>query len=81
MPITYYTEKEYRKVADKVATLEKNLAAAEAMRPQWAQGHSTDSIAAQMSAAALQQVWLRLGVDNQTDCMKKLRALDIQKDA
>lgn len=45
----------------------------EQLRPHWAQGHTSDSMAAQASTAALSSIWQLLGVDNQTAAMEKLR--------
>ena len=52
----------------------------EAMRPHWAKGYSTDSVAAQASIAALTQVWSALGVSDQTQCVQKLRAVLAERD-
>lgn len=75
MPVTYYTSDEYlsllnkyTETLDKVTTLEK-------FRPVWAQGFSSDSVAAQSWANATQQLWELLGVSNQTSAMVKLRSL------
>lgn len=51
------------------------LGALEALRPHWAKGFTSDSVAAQVSAAALSQFWVALGATNQTEAMEKLRAL------
>jgi hypothetical protein len=59
--------------ADLVNEARAQVAAIEQLRPQWAQGYTSDSMAAQASTAALSQVWTLLGVDNQTDAMQKLR--------
>lgn len=47
----------------------------EVLRPVWAQGHTSDSQAAQASANALSELWKALGVDNQTAAMARLREL------
>jgi len=46
----------------------------ESMRPHWAEGHTSDSIAAQASTAALSSIWDFLEVDSQTMAMQKLNA-------
>lgn len=61
--------------AAKLAKVEGQLAAVERLRPMWAQGHSTDSVAAQVSAAALTSLWDLLGVGNQTSAVVKLKQL------
>lgn len=61
--------------AAKLANVEGQLAAVERLRPMWAQGHSTDSVAAQVSAAALTSLWDLLGVGNQTSAVVKLKQL------
>lgn len=47
----------------------------EELRPVWAQGHSSDSVAAQVTSTAIGQIWRELGVENQTDAMSALREL------
>lgn len=47
----------------------------ETLRPIWAQGWSDDSTAAQVSAAALAQIWQVLGAASQTEAMQRLAAL------
>lgn len=56
----------------RAATAEEVL---ETMRPVWAQGWTTDSMAAQASATALAGLWQALGVDNQTAAMQRLDKL------
>jgi hypothetical protein len=75
MPVITYSHDEYRALELVNESLQRRLDAAETMRPQWAQGYTSDGVAAQMKAQALQQVWTALGVDNQTDCMTALRKL------
>lgn len=57
------------------ARLRRQVAALESLRPHWAEGHSSDSAAAQTKTSALAQVWSLLGVENQTDAMIALRSL------
>ena len=47
----------------------------EVLRPVWAQGHSTDSEAAQAHGNALSEIWQKLGVTDQTAAMARLREL------
>lgn len=47
----------------------------ESLRPHWAQGYSSDSMAAQSATCALSAIWRLLGVDNQTAALDKLRAM------
>lgn len=60
------------------AALEAARSEIETLRPVWAQGWSTDSLAAQASAAALGQIWKALGVDNQTAAMARLKELGLE---
>lgn len=53
------------------------IAALEALRPHWAQGHSSDSVAAQASTAALSQIWEALGATNQTEAMERVKLLQL----
>lgn len=75
MPVTYYTQQEYLDLVQEKLLAEKRLAAAEALRPQWAMGYSDDSIAAQLSTSALIQIYGVLSVTNQTDCINELYKL------
>jgi len=59
----------------RIAELENKVAALESLRPLWAQGYSADSVAAQVHAAALSQLWELLGAKHQTEAMAKLREL------
>lgn len=51
------------------------VVALEQLRPLWAQGYSSDSIAAQASGNALSDIWSSLGVNNQTDAMERLHKM------
>jgi hypothetical protein len=55
--------------------LKRSNEALESLRPHWAKGYSSDSVAAQTSAAALSQIWRILEVDNQTAAIQKLREI------
>ena len=55
--------------------LERTIAALEKLRPLWAQGYSSDSIAAQAKTNALSSIWSYLGVQDQTACMAALKEL------
>lgn len=61
--------------ADTVAALQAHIDALESLRPHWAKGYTSDSIAAQTTITALNQIWSILGVDNQTAAMDRLRQL------
>jgi len=58
----------------------RRIATLEMLRPHWAQGYTSDSIAAQTATAALAQLWGLLEVDNQTDAMAAIRRLWDQAD-
>jgi hypothetical protein len=47
----------------------------ESLRPVWAMGHTSDSIAAQSSANALAQLWKLLGATNQTEAVARVKGL------
>ena len=57
-----------------VERLKRAQQAETALRPRWAQGFSSDSEAAQSSQIALHQIYEKLGVDDQTQAMMKLRS-------
>lgn len=56
-------------------SLHGELEALRDLRPLWAQGYTSDSVAAQASAAALSQIWKALGVSSQTEAMERIRQL------
>jgi hypothetical protein len=62
---------EQDRLSSKVDTLEL-------LRPHWAQGYSSDSVAAQASTAALVAFWEILGVSDQTSAINALKALTDQ---
>lgn len=51
----------------------------EALRPVWAQGFSSDSVAAQGLGNAVSEMWGILGVKNQTEAMERLRFLTAER--
>lgn len=53
---------------------------AEQMRPHWAKGFTDDSMAAQAQTNALSELWVMLGVENQTAAVERLQALIRQDD-
>ena len=61
-------EAECKRLSSTVDTLES-------LRPHWAQGYSSDSIAAQASTEALVGIWKILGVNDQTSAVVTLKAL------
>ena len=64
-----------RAVDARVAELEKQVAALEELRPHWAKGYTSDSMAAQGATGALQSLWKMLGAKDQTQAALKLNAL------
>ena len=53
---------------DKLYRLEK-------LRPHWAKGYSSDSIAAQSKTDALNSIWSLLKVNNQTHALCKIKSM------
>lgn len=47
----------------------------EKLRPHWAQGYSSDSMAAQTATSALSKLWEKLGARHQTEACQKLDRL------
>lgn len=78
MPQTFYTQEEYLATEQRALTAEKRLEVVEAIRPQWAKGFTSDSVAAQMQTAALQELWEELGAKNQTDAMQRIKYLKVR---
>lgn len=50
----------------------------EVLRPVWAQGWTSDGVAAQASSNALAELWQELGAQDQTEAMQILRDLKMQ---
>lgn len=59
----------------------EHIAMLESLRPHWAQGFSSDGVAAQAQTAALSSIWEALGVSNQTEAMQRIRELVAHADA
>ncbi len=72
MPKIFYTEDEYKSLKHEKEQLEKRVNGLQALRPSWAQGFTSDSVAAQTSSAALYTLWAKLKVSNQTEAVMKL---------
>ena len=73
---------ELQALVDEVLALRKRVAdqregidILEKLRPHWAQGYSSDSVAAQAHLSATLGMWDALGVDNQTDAIERIRDL------
>ncbi|MEB2845904.1 hypothetical protein [Endobacterium cereale] len=62
-------------LVDRLRAAEAKIEILEGLRPHWAKGYSSDSVAAQATTAALNQIWKLLGVENQTSAVMKLREL------
>lgn len=58
-----------------IEALQARVDALEKLRPHWAQGYSSDSIAAQAAGVALSSLWEVLGARNQTEAMMITRTL------
>ncbi|NVM42804.1 hypothetical protein HWX16_21050 [Ochrobactrum intermedium] len=58
-----------------LAEQDKTITALEKLRPHWAQGYSSDSIAAQTAVAALSQLWGIIGASNQTEAVEKAKGI------
>lgn len=71
-----------RDAATEIDALKARIDGLEKLRPVWAQGHSNDSVAAQVSAAALAELWSLLGGSgHQTEAVTALRQLLAERDA
>ncbi len=75
MPQVFYTQEEYIAAEQRALLAEERNATLESLRPQWAQGFTKDSVAAQVSSGALAEIWALLGVDNQTQAIATIRHL------
>lgn len=80
--VVFYTEDHFEEMETEIGRLKSDLYHAnrsneslESLRPHWAQGYSSDSMAAQAATSALAGMWELLGVDNQTSAMQRLRLL------
>jgi hypothetical protein len=74
-PVTELLEATTALVAEERLARKETDKCLEELRPVWAQGWSTDSIAAQAAASALSDLWAMLGVKNQTDAVERLKEL------
>jgi hypothetical protein len=63
-----------------VAELQQTVTRLEKLRPHWAQGFTSDGVAAQVTTNALQQLWDLLGVQDQTQAIQRLKLLLQLKD-
>ena len=80
--VVFYTEDHVEELEAEIFRLKcslhserQSVEALEALRPHWAQGYSSDSVAAQAAVSALSELWRLLCVDNQTTAMGRLREL------
>ena len=64
----------------RIKRLEDEISHLEEMRPFWAEGWSSDSVAAQTATGALSSIWRCLGVKDQTACMYALEELKKHKE-
>jgi len=71
LAVTMLTEYE----EDFIARYEDKITYYELIRPHWAQGYTSDGIAASTMLVALTEIYKLLGVKDQTACMQKLNQL------
>jgi len=71
-------EKNNQELATEIDRLRRYVAALESKRPHWAEFFSSDSVAAQLTADALTELWGLLGVHNQTEAVEKLKNMNQQ---
>lgn len=64
-----------------IAAKNSEITALENLRPHWAKGYSSDSVAAQTVTAALSQLWGILGAANQTEAVQYATALQAKLEA
>jgi hypothetical protein len=64
----------------RIKELECEISHLNEMRPFWAEGYSSDSVAAQTATSALSSIWRCLGVKDQTACMYALEELKKHKE-
>lgn len=70
-----YSQTQVDELVQLVETLEERNANLESLRPHWAKGYSSDSIAAQTATSAMMQLWELLGAKHQTEAVSKVRGL------
>lgn len=71
MPQTFYTEGEYYLIKSQRDQALEQVKVLEAQRPMWAKGYTSDSVAAQVMADALSEIYRALHVTNQTEAISK----------
>jgi len=64
-----------------IAAKNSEITALENLRPHWAKGYSSDSVAAQTVTAALSQLWGILGAANQTEAVQHGTAVKAKLEA
>ncbi len=64
-----------RELKAQIQELKDQIVVLEGMRPIWAQGYSSDSVAAQVSFSSLTRLWDLLRVSNQTDAVRAIERL------
>jgi hypothetical protein len=64
-----------------VARLENQLQGEIFRRPEWAQGYTDDSIAAQVTSGSIRQLWKALGANNQTEAIQAAAAKNEERSA
>lgn len=70
-----YTNGDMLAALTEIASLRKQVSMLEALRPHWAQGYTSDGVAAQCATDALNSLWSLLGARNQTQAVQRLREL------
>lgn len=67
--------REITRLRDERDQLSERFYNLEKLRPHWAQGYSSDSMAAQTATSALSKLWEKLGARHQTEACQKLDRL------
>ncbi|CTQ45727.1 hypothetical protein [Roseibium aggregatum] len=73
--VVFYPADYVEDLARQLQNAEREISSLEQLRPHWAQGYTSDGVAAQAKTTALSQIWVALGVDNQTAAMERIREL------
>lgn len=66
---------EVKALKEQIGELQSTIKVLEAARPHWAQGYTSESVAAQSLQVALSELWELLGAEDQTEAVGSLKYL------
>ncbi|RVN04066.1 hypothetical protein [Sinorhizobium meliloti] len=79
--VVFYTEDHVENLTARLRGAKQTIKTLEQLRPHWAQGYTSDSMAAQAQTSALAGLWDLLGASNQTEAVSRVKELVAQESA